>query len=57
MGATLPKEKVDDQLTCSDIELIKITWDSVKDKKTIGINLLLILSNFKTNLIVNILKV
>jgi hypothetical protein len=38
MGATLPKEKLDDQLTCNDIELIKISWDSVKDKKTIGVN-------------------
>jgi hypothetical protein len=38
MGATLPKEKLDDKLTCNDIELIKISWDSVKDKKIVGVN-------------------
>ena len=36
MGATLPKEKLDDKLTCNDIELIKISWGSVKDKKIVG---------------------
>ena len=36
MGQSSSKENLDNVLTLYDLELIKICWDSVKDKDDLG---------------------